>query len=73
MKKSNVQQMRTALTEAACVLEEILKALRGGKAGVPKCIVCDTLQDVNAALALPLRNCDVGTTPEQDPAWRAAR
>ena len=59
--ESNVQKMREAARHLLCVINEM-----GFKQpwcpDDPLAIACDKL---DAALAIPLRNCDVGTAEEQ--------
>ena len=58
--KSNVQVMREAARHLLCVIDEM--GFKPWCADDPLAIACDKL---DAALALPLRNCDVGTAEEQ--------
>ena len=58
--KSNVQVIREAARHLLCVIDEM--GFKPWCADDPLAIACDKL---DAALALPLRNCDVGTSEEQ--------
>ena len=58
--KSNVQVMREAARHLLYVIDEM--GFKPWCADDPLAIACDKL---DAALAIPLRNCDVGTADEQ--------
>lgn len=58
--ESNVQKIRSAARHLLCVIEEM--GFKPWCADDPLAIACDKL---DAALALPLSNCNVGTAEEQ--------
>ena len=58
--ESNVQKIRSAARHLLCVIEEM--GFKPWCANNPLAIACDKL---DAALALPLLNCNVGTADEQ--------
>ena len=58
--ESNVQKIREAARHLLCVIEEM--GFKPWRADDPLAIACDRL---DAALALPLHNADVGTAEEQ--------
>ncbi len=58
--ESNVQKIREAARHLLCVIDEM--GFKPWCADDPLAIACDKL---DSALALPLRNCDVGTAEEQ--------
>ena len=58
-------KLREALEGTVAILEEIRDAFKNGTGGPRMWEVNDVITEAKAALAEPLRNCDVGTAEEQ--------
>ena len=58
-------KLREALEGTVAILEEIRDAFKNGTGGPRMWEVNDVITEAKAALAAPLRNCDVGTAEEQ--------
>lgn len=59
------EALREALDGVTGILEEILDAFERGTGGVLKSDIREAIKTARAALALPRRQCDVGTFGEQ--------
>lgn len=63
--EGNQTKMRDALSDVVGLLESILEAFSNGTGGVYMSDVAEAIDNANAVLAEPIRNCDVGTAEEQ--------